>query len=241
MKITDILSALGLRSDEITIYLTLLEQPPVTISELSRLTSLHRPLIYRAIPILIEKGLISVAPKGKQKRYTAESPRRITRLFEDAQNLFETFLPDLEASYLTKEKRPLVKYLEGRKGITWVFEDLLQTLHQGDVFYRYSSGSDIQSAEKYLPKNYRKIRDQKQLERFVITNEKTGAQKRKRLERTLKVVPKSSQPFEYNVTLIIYGLKIAFIDYNSETALIIENQILAKFQVHLFKMLFERI
>lgn len=241
MTIAQILSALGLRSDEIRLYLVLLEVPPATVSELARITGIHRPLIYRALPALLEKNLITLALKGKQKRYVAESPKRVEGLFQELERSFQTILPDLELSYFARDRRPTMKFYEGREGIRNVFEDLLQTLNRGDVFYRYSSNRNTKDQEKYLPRNYRERRDQKQLERFVITNEATSRQKQKRLERALKVIPAKYGVFEYNVTQIIYGSKVAFIDYNSQTASIIENPQMASFQRHLFRVFFDQL
>jgi sugar-specific transcriptional regulator TrmB len=239
MRIEEILGSLGLRKDEIRLYLTLLEVPPATVSELARETGIHRPLIYRALPSLQEKGLISIVIKGKQKRYTAESPTRVEKLFRKLEQSFSVLLPALETSYTNREDRPVMKYYEGREGIRRVFDDLLDTLKKGEVFYRYSSRRATEDGEKYLPRNYRERRDQKQLERFVITNEATSREKRKRLERALKVIPGKYGSFEYDVTQIIYGSKVAFIDYGSETASIIENPQMAAFQKHLFRVFFD--
>ena len=239
MRIEEILGSLGLRKDEIRLYLTLLEVPPATVSELARETGIHRPLIYRALPSLQEKGLISIVIKGKQKRYTAESPTRVEKLFRKLEQSFSALLPALETSYTNREDRPVMKYYEGREGIRRVFDDLLDTLKKGEVFYRYSSRRATEDGEKYLPRNYRERRDQKQLERFVITNEATSREKRKRLERALKVIPGKYGSFEYDVTQIIYGSKVAFIDYGSETASIIENPQMAAFQKHLFRVFFD--
>ena len=211
------------------------------MSALSRATGLHRPLIYRALPGLKEKGLVTTSPHGKQTRYAAESPERLKLLVTNLHTSLDALLPDLFSTFVTKGKRPIIRFLEGKKGITAVFEDLLQTLQRGDVFYRYSSGRDMKKNESYLPKDYRLVRDKKQLERFVITNEKTSQQMQKQLERSMKVLPASSGTFEYDVTQIFYGPKVAFIDYESESALIIESSVMAKFQIHLFKILFERL
>lgn len=241
MKIEQILGSLGLQKDEIRLYLALLEVPPVTVSELARTTGIHRPLIYRALPSLQEKGLLSVVVLGKQKRYTAESPTRVEKLFRDLEQSFSLLLPNLEATYAARERRPIMKYYEGREGIRKVFEDLLETLKKGDVFYRYSSRRSAEDGEKYLPRGYRERRDQKQLERFVITNEATSRAKQKRLERALKVIPGKYGSFEYDVTQLIYGSKVAFIDYGSQTASIIENPQMAAFQTHLFRVFFDRL
>ena len=61
------------------------------------------------------------------------------------------------------------------------------------------------------------------------------------LERAVKVIPEGSDLFAYNVTELIYGTKIAFVDYNTESAFIIENPVIAAFQERLFKLLYQRL
>ena len=140
------------------------------------------------------------------------------------------------------EHKPRVRFLQGRDGTKRVFDDIVRSLKKGDVFYRYSSNTDGQEKkDKYVPRGYRKMRDEKKLERQVITNEQTGAQKVAKLDRFIKIMPNDFGPFEHNVTEIIYGDKIAYIDYNSETAMIIESKKIADFQRHLFKMLYKRL
>jgi len=94
---------------------------------------------------------------------------------------------------------------------------------------------------KYLSKKYRLLRDRKKLERKVITNAPNKAQKHVRLEREIKVVPPDFDLFEYNVSQVIYGDKVAVIDYNTETAVVIENETIAKFQQKIFELLFRKL
>ncbi len=241
MENKDILTKIGLSETESVIYASLLEHGSGTVSAISKNTGMHRPRIYSTLPALVSKGLISLVPKGKQKQYIAESPQKLKILVDDIAHNFERQLADLETFYATKEKRPIVKFLLGRKGIVFVYEDLLSTLKRGDVFYRFSSSKNERKQDWYVPKNYRERRDQKKIERFVITNERTQGKKKPRLERYIKVVPKEYDLWEYNITQLIYGHKVAFVDYNTETAIIIENPIIAEFQRKIFKLLFSKL
>ena len=237
-----ILERLGLNKHESAIYLGLLELGPSQIAKIAEKISIHRPLVYKALPALLEKRLITQTKRAKRTIYMAEPPNRLEALFEDLKiDLFE-ILPDLEDQYSVSEHKPRVRFLQGRDGTKRVFDDIVRSLKKGDVFYRYSSNTDGQEKkDKYVPRGYRKMRDEKKLERQVITNEQTGAQKVAKLDRFIKIMPNDFGPFEHNVTEIIYGDKIAYIDYNSETAMIIESKKIADFQRHLFKMLYKRL
>lgn len=231
----------GLSSKESRVYASLLETGPATVSTIAKQTGLHRPAIYQVLPSLKEKGVVSMFPRGKQKLYAAESPQKLKHLFENFKESFEEVLPELEAKYRTEGRKPVVTFLEGKQGITSVFEDLVTSLKKDDVYYRYTSNKDLIKSDKYLPKNYRKVRDNKQLQRYIINNEKTAKQKKPQLDRSVKVIPQEYDLFEYDVSQIIYGDKVAFLDFNTETAFVIENAQIAEFQKKIFKLLYDRL
>jgi sugar-specific transcriptional regulator TrmB len=163
-------------------------------------------------------------------------------LFDDLKIDFYEALPDLEDSYSSSEKKPKIRFLEGKDGTKRIFDDVVRSLKRGDVFYRYSSNKDgNEKKDKYVPRIYRKMRDEKKLQREVITNSQTAAHKKASLDRFAKIMPGDFGPFEHNITEIIYGDKIAFIDYNSETAMIIESKRIAEFQKQIFQTFYKKI
>lgn len=237
MDIKTLLGRLGFTDNEGTIYFELVETGPTTVAALAHKTGLHRPTVYKTLPLLQARGLVTPAKKGARTLFVAEPPEKLEVLLHETETAFSRILPELQAAYTSKEKRPVVKVLEGKQGITFVFDDLVKTLKRGDVFYRYSSVRA--SRDAYLPKNYREIRDAKKLERFVITNTTRAKEKKPRMERAIKIVPERYGLFDQDVTQVIYGDKVAFVDYNSQTALLVENPALAEFQRKLFQMLYD--
>lgn len=237
MDIQSLLKQLGFTEAEAAIYVGLIETGPATVAEIAKKSGLHRPNVYKTLPLLQERGLVTSAKKGARTLYVAEPPEKLEVLLRETENAFHTLIPELKATYESYEKRPIMKFLEGKKGITFVFDDLVKTLKRGDIFYRYSSARG--SKDEYLPTNYRSIRDSKQLERFVITNSIQAGTKKQRMERAMKIVPKKYGLFDQDITQLIYGDKVAFIDYTSQTVLLVENPSLAEFQRSLFKMLFD--
>jgi sugar-specific transcriptional regulator TrmB len=241
MQYSDTLQKMGLSEKESAIYLALLETGPATISEVARKSGIHRPLIYKTLPGLEQKGLISKGPKGKLVQYVAEPPAKLATQFERLRADFDELLPQLEGVYTTADKKPIVKFLEGKHGIMSVFDDLVATLPRGGMFYRYSSAKDLAKNERYLPEDYRKKRDNKQLERLVITSEARAKAKKPRLERDLKTISADYDLFDDDITQIIYGNKVAFVDYNSETAILVESKVFADFQRKLFTLLYRNL
>ncbi len=242
MDKNNILEKLGLTKNESAIYLALLEMGTSNISQISEKTSIHRPLVYKALPSLLEKKLITQTQKLKNVVYGAEPPNRLETLFDDLKINFFEILPDLEDAYSTSEKKPKIRFLEGRDGTKRIFDDVVRSLKKNDVFYRFSSNKDgNEKKDKYVPRIYRKMRDEKKLQREVITNIQTAQHKKPSLDRFAKTMPGDFGPFEHNVTEIIYGDKIAFIDYNSETCMIIESKRIAEFQKQIFQTLYRKI
>jgi sugar-specific transcriptional regulator TrmB len=237
-----ILEKIGLTKHESAIYLALLELGPSIITKISEKTSIHRPIVYKTLPTLLEKKLITQNPVKKHIVYTAEPPNRLEAIFEDLKHELFNLLPTLEDSYVMNTKKLKVRFLEGKDGTKRVFDDVVRSLPKGSTFYRYSSNTDgVEKKDKYLPRAYRNIRDAKKLERQVITNEETSKQKEQKLDRFIKVMPNDFGLFNHNVTHLIYGDKVAFIDYNSETAVVIENKKIADFQRNIFQVLYKKL
>lgn len=240
MNILETLKHLGLHEHQGLIYLTLLSHGALKIADIAREAGVHRPTVYQTLPQLKALGLVTEIRKGQRLFFVAEAPEKLEHLLAETHHLLQTSLPELNEMHAARaQQRPMVKFLEGKKGIRFIFDDLVRTLKPRSVFYRYSSST--QTREAYLPKDYRLRRDQKKLERFVITNSIQARSKKPRMERAIKIVPKAYGLFDHDITQVIYGNNVAFIDYNSQTALLIENPILAKFHADLFRLLYDRL
>lgn len=239
MDIKTLLTTIGLTKTESAVYMDLLEYGTQTISSISRTSKMHRPAIYASLPTLKEKGLISERQVGKLIHYAAEPPERLRSLLEPVHKGLDEVIPKL--NQMQNKKTPIVKRLDGVVGIHAVFDDIVDTLKKGEEFYRYSSVIHSDLEKVGLPKDYEKRRDEKLLERLVISNDSYIASREPSLEESLRVVPDEFLPFDYDVAQIIYGNKIAFIDYSQSMATVIENPTLAKFQKDIFKMLFKRL
>ena len=239
MEIKNILEKLGLTSEQSAIYINLINHGPQRITDICKRTHLHRPAVYRHLPHLVEQHLVTTTPKGKQTLYVAESPDKLYSLVQTIETSLKEEMPDLISHFAMFGKRPTIKFLEGRAGITFALDDVVRTLKKGDTYYRYSSAKDMKHTDSYLSADYRRIRDSKQLERFIITSKSVAKFKKPKLERAMKIVPEKYGLFDFDIMQVVYTNKVAYVDYNTETALIIENQTIAAFQMKLFRMLFD--
>lgn len=238
----DILSQAGLTPYEAEVYTAMLGAGPLSVSNIVRGSGLHRPAVYAALPTLIAKGLVTTALSGKRKQYVAEEPEKLAALFLERERHFKEAITAFSQEYHKKKVRSSIKVVEGKEGLRSVLSDLAHTMKAGETFYRASSrdlGTDV---ERFVPLEFRQLRDAKKLEQLVITNAalKTSPHK-KRIECYSKMIPPKEDPFTYDIAQLIYGDKVAFVDYKEETALVIDNPRFAKFSERLFRSLFKRL
>lgn len=239
MKYENILSKLWLSNEEIKIYLDLLNYWNSNIVEISNRTQINRPSIYKTLPNLIEIWLICSVIKWKRKVYKAENPNKLKELLKNVTSNLDIIVWNLAELYNSKEVKPNIKFYEWKKGIKTLFLDILDTLKPWDTYYRYTSRRWL-NYDLY-PKDYNKKIDEKWLFRYVITNEAVAKSKEKREKREMVIIPKDVYIYDDNINKIIYKDKIAVVDFNSLTAFIIENKILAWFEENLFKLLFKKL
>lgn len=240
-KLHAILRSLGLDKDEIRLYGTLFTDGGMSVVDIARKLSLHRPRVYALLEQLRVRGLIDVHLRGKRQEYIAVSPERlkdiVMRIAEDT----EQVLPELDRHYRGGKEKPSIATYEGAAGVTAVFRDLVESAARGETFYRYTSEKDLDRTNRYLPRDYRKIRDAKKLERFVITAPRIGKGKKVRMERAMKFIPPGFDLFDQDIIELLYADKVAFIDLNTETSFIIESKALADFHKKLFRLLYQKL
>ena len=234
-------STLGLGPEHAAIYYALLQKGPLSMAQLAREARLHRPAAYKLVPELEERGIVKKVLRGKRTYFAAESPEKLGASIDEAHRSSTLLLHELQDRFERKKRSPEIAVGHGKKAIASVYDDILHVSKRGDVFYRYSSASKKRPKNAYVPQDYEARRDAKRLERYVITNKRTSALKAKKLERYIRIIPPEFDRFEFDITLLVYADKVAYIDYGSETAITIENPAVAQFQRRLFQLLFSRL
>lgn len=237
----NILKKLWLSEDEAKIYLFLIKNQNKNLWEISKNTLLNRPKLYKILPNMLKEGILSSVINWKRTHYIAQDPQILSNYFTKFKNDFELFLPQITKEYKNQDKKIILKNIKWKSWIKNIFLDIAQTLNKWDIFYRYSSRSDIKntSLSKKDYEEYKVLREQKKLERYVITSEFLEWLKPKRLEKDVVIIPPKYDLFQYNITKIIYANKVAIIDYNTYESFIIENEVFATFERKIFMMLFK--
>ena len=148
---------------------------------------------------------------------------------------------ELRDKYNKLGKNISVTYQEWRSGVSKVFDDIVTSLPKWSIFYRVSTENNVAKSNTYLPSNYREKRDKKELERYVIMSSKSAKEKNPRLERDLVMIPENIDDFDQNISMTIYGDKVAYIDFSNESSIIIENPLIAEFQRKLFMLTYKNL
>lgn len=238
-KYINIFSKIGLSESDAEVYACLVKGGEMLPTQISKKTSLYRPVVYKAIENLDDKKLIRISSKGKRKTYIAESPERLESLFKEYEKSFFNDIEDIYKMYESSAEKPTISIAEGEQAIRDTYSDVVNTLDKNEKYYRYSSIQQFKK-NKFIPKDYEYIRDKKGLERMVITGFNNQPTK-KRLGRSFKSIPKEFDLFEDEVNLVIYKDKVAIIDYPSKMTINIQHKKFAEFQKKLFRLLFSRL
>lgn len=222
------------------IYLSLIEHWEMNITQIVEYSWLHRTQVYRLLPALLDSQLVIQSTVWKRKIYSWVSPNKIYQIYEQQQFNRKNIIDELEEKFQSNSSQINVVYKKWLKWIHESFNDILTTLNTWEVFYRITSELDVDKVNNYFsPKNYKKLRDEKQIERYIIMSEKTAQQKIPKLEREIKVIENNA--LDDNVIFTIYKDKVSLLDLNSQSSIIIQNKSIANFQKKIFQLLFKKI
>ncbi|MFA5796517.1 MAG: helix-turn-helix domain-containing protein [Candidatus Woesearchaeota archaeon] len=132
-----VLIELGLTDSEAIIYLALLEQGSSLVGPIIKKTGLHRATTYQILERLKEKGLVSSIIIEKKQHFAAVSPNEFLTLLKEKEEQFQEVLPKLLLKQsLAKETQHVTVY-SGVKGLRTVFDQMLDELGTGGVYYDF--------------------------------------------------------------------------------------------------------
>lgn len=230
------LTAIGLTEDESRLYVFLTQHGASNISFLAKSLALSRITVYALIKSLVKKECITQTKHHKRLLYQANDPELLLARFEKIFKEGSRELSLLSVANRTAFFIPEIKIYTGENEIPKIYDDVGTVLPKGGTYYRYTS----RLKESLRSPLYSRLRVEKEIERLVITSEKKASGKPKDANRFIKTVPKDFL-FDDDVTVLVYGSKVAYIDFNSDTGIVIESPPLARFQEKLFKLLWKKL
>ena len=241
MQQSDLFKRLGYPLHADLVYKALCDsKDPLSVSAIGLAIKMPRQTVYRCLSPLLRDQIVIQQLIGKRKFYTSGSPHTLKRAMKLTEKNTRALLTK-QIKVREKDVHGNIRFLHGPVGIRVAFDDVVEHIGQGETFFRYTSEHDLTKVNRYLARDYRQKRDQKKLERQVISNATSGKQKISRLERFIKFIPSEADQFEHNIIQLVYGKRMSIIDLDNEEVTIIENQRLADFQKAIFKLLYKRL
>ena len=147
MDIT-ILKKIGLSDKEVEVYLALLESGASSVRGLVSFTGLNRGTVYDILKGLQERGLVSYYHKETKQKFVAEDADKLMKLVSSEEEKIKKIkeklhdlIPELESLQAKGGSRPATKLYEGKKGIRFILEDVLNSVsgEKAKEYFIYSA------------------------------------------------------------------------------------------------------
>jgi HTH-type transcriptional regulator, sugar sensing transcriptional regulator len=231
----------GLSENEAKVYLAALELGETSIYRLAKKSGVKRTTTYLAVESLKEKGLISEYIRHNITTCFAENPKKLTDRLEEKKKALDKIMPELLAFTNLIDKKPKIRYFEGRESYKDVFRDVLK--YPGNEMLG-TFNEKFWDWESYFTKYFMPKRKEKKIWARILFQDspelRTIAQEGKEYFFQTKLVP--SEKFNVEIEMVIYGKdKVGFVSYTEEMAIIIESQKIHDTQKSFFEVIWERV
>lgn len=223
----EILESVGLTSNESKIYIALLELGKVNINKIADKTGLHRRTIYDCLQRLEDKGLVGFSIENKTRYFNAVDPHKLLDFLrekeesiKDKEKKVENILPELFSLFQKAKSEVEVHVYKGKEGLKTVMEDIIR---EGKEWLSLTSaGKGPEILPYYLPR-FHKRRIKEGIKLKVV--ESKGIKRGKELEQMAKTEVRYA-PLKYlaPISIWMYGNKTAFMLWDAEVGILIENK-----------------
>ncbi|MFH1636902.1 MAG: helix-turn-helix domain-containing protein [Candidatus Woesearchaeota archaeon] len=233
MDVKETLKRIGMRRNEIKVYLGLLKLGSSKAGKISKIAEVNRTNTYDALKSLLEKGLASYVVIANKKWFQPAHPRRLKELLKEMEDDVSEVLPQLEGIFKQTQLKQNVTLYKGLKGIKSVMQDILREGKNNDVF-----GSEGQFGERMpiYEKQFLKLQKEQKIRTRMLVRRGRKAEGSRMTE--VRFVPKN---VESPVVTNIYGNKIAIIIWtDTPEATIIENKAAADSYRAYFELLWKQ-
>ncbi len=217
---------IGLRKNEIRIYLELLKIGSSTAGKITEVTGIHRRMVYDILDRLIEKGLISYIIKQNIRYYSAANPEKIKdylkekedKIREDIKNI-NKIIPELLNLYNLKKDKIEAEIYKGKEGLKTVMNLILK--EDKDWISIGSTGKGPSTLPYFLDNWHKQRLKQKIKFKSLVVNNPEGEKRAKEFIKIglseIKFLPKEIKNPQ---TIWIFGNIVAIILISIEEPII---------------------
>ncbi len=238
----DLLEA-GLTEGESAVYLAALELGETIVSRLAKKAGIKRTTTYLVIESLKEKGLITSIKKKKTSVFFAEDPHKLHAMLEQRKEKIDKIMPQLLAFTNLIDKKPEIRYFEGKEGIKEIYRDTLKYPGQ-ELLSWFSDTYATHFDENYFYEDYMPKRVAKKIPVRAILPDNAAIRKLIQYDqlqlRRSKIV--SGDALQMSIELNMYGGgKVGIVSYEEQFALIIESKKIHDSLKSIFEMLWKQL
>lgn len=239
MKVIDILQKFWIPERATLIYISLLEIGPGHISDIAARIGLHRAHVYRFLPFLQEKWLVSSYMTGKIRFYQAHSPENLRFTLQSMEYQLQWAIASLQLRQ-KKSDASVFEHKTGIEAIRWIYVQQIERAQYDETICWYSSRkSDF--PEDLLPKSIRATRKEKRIARKLIANAGRASKKTHDPLREVVAIPEKYDAFEYQISKSIQGDTVSIVNFDTLETFTIYNPALAQFERKIFDLLFSKL
>jgi len=218
MEKQEILSQFGLSKEESAIYMAALELGESLPKHLAEKAGIKRPMLYKIMPELFSKGLLSQTMKGKRRYIVAEEPQVLVEKKQAELKMLEEQIPELQLLLRTAKIKPHIAFYEGIEGLKRV---LVDNLRERKPMLEFLGFDNIHpEIEEYSKNYYIPTRINRRIPLKVIISGKTATQKIQLKTaayalREVKTIDKEKFPIPLD--MYIYGDNVSFLLWRSDS------------------------
>lgn len=245
MEKQHILSQFGLSKEESAIYIAALELGESLPKHLAERAGVKRPMLYKILPDLFSKGLLSQTIKGKRRYLVAEEPQSLVDKKQEELKMLEEKIPELQLLLRTAKIKPNIVFYEGIEGLKKVYVD---NLREKKPILEFIGLDDIHpEIDEYGKNYYIPTRINRKIPIKIIASGKTATQKFKLKAapyalREVKTITKEQFPIPLD--MYIYGDNVSFLLFRKDSepmGVIIRSKEIATTMRSVFEFMWQKI
>jgi sugar-specific transcriptional regulator TrmB len=135
MTIEQQLESLGLKKNEIKVYLAVLELGEPLVGQIEQQGKLHKQLIYQAAENLQNKGLLSIHEIRGRKRFTVADPSVLEEQVKARLSTARDLVPKLYELANKKRAADHIRIYRGKKGVQQYYLEIIRKIPAGATVY----------------------------------------------------------------------------------------------------------
>lgn len=249
MELTEKISkALNLSTYEARVYITLQNNGPLHVKNISKYSSLSRTAVYPPLNGLIKKGLVSESVFGKRKYYSALPSENLKEIIEEKRSLIEETITELNQSrQISSDSAKLeTTFFIGNQGIKSAGLIFLNETKE-KIWYSFENlGKVTESVGLDFESFYIKERIKRNISSRMILSVTEEPQIlnrfiKKDFEQLRKTILLSPNEYPFDTTIVITNGLVLMINPNeNQFALLIRNKHLANTLIQIHKCIWDR-